>query len=96
MPEGMKFDDGKLRHDLLPLYPVHEVIRVLMYGAQKYNDHNWKEVDELRSRYYNASKRHIDAWWDGELHDPETGLHHLAHAVCSLVFLMQAEEEEII
>lgn len=96
MTEGIKFDDGKLRHDLLPLYPVHETIRVLMYGAQKYDDHNWKKVSPLRARYYNAVKRHIDDWWEGEQLDSESGYHHLAHAVCCLVFLMQAEKEEII
>ena len=93
---GRKFDDGKLRHDLLPLYPVHEVIRVLMYGAEKYDDHNWKKVPNLRARYYNAAKRHIDDWWAGEQLDKESSFHHLAHAMCCLIFLMQAEKEEII
>lgn len=96
MTEGIKFDDGKLRHDLLPLYPVHETIRVLMYGAQKYDDHNWKKVPNLRARYYNAVKRHIDDWWEGEQLDSESGYHHLAHAMCCLIFLMQVEKEEII
>lgn len=101
-PEGIKFDDGKLRHDLLPNYPIHETIKVLMYGAEKYDDHNWKKVLNLRARYYNACKRHIDDWWEGEQLDtgdennPGSGLHHLAHAMCCLIFLMQAEKEEII
>jgi len=93
---GLKFDDDKLRHDLLPLYPVHETIKVLMYGAKKYDEFNWKRVRPLRARYYNAAKRHIDDWWAGEWKDPESGYHHLAHAICCLVFLMQAEEEDII
>lgn len=97
--EGRKYDDGKLRHDLLPLYPIHEVIKVLMFGANKYDDHNWKKVPNLRARYYNAAKRHIDDWWEGQkldTGDNGSGLHHLAHAMCCLIFIMQAEKEEII
>jgi hypothetical protein len=29
------------------------------------------------------------AWWRGEDTDPETGLSHLAHAGCCLMFLME-------
>lgn len=94
--EGMKFDTGKLRHDLLPLPPVHEVIRVLMYGAEKYDDDNWKIVGNKRARYYNAAKRHIDDWWEGEQTDKESGYHHLAHAMCCLIFLIQSEKEGIL
>ena len=32
-------------------------------------------------------QRHIDAWWQGEQKDPETGEHHLAHAICCGMFL---------
>ena len=38
-------------------------------------------------RYYDAMQRHIDAWWQGEQKDPETGEHHLAHAICCGMFL---------
>jgi hypothetical protein len=99
MSAGVKHDQGKLRHDLLPNFPIHETIRVLMHGAKVYGDDNWKEVPNLRARYYSACKRHLDAWWDGEQLDVGEGgsnLHHLAHAMCCLVFLIQAEKEEII
>ena len=91
LKEGVKFDDGKLRYDLLPICGIREIIRVLMHGAKKYDDNNWHKVasqPEGKARYYNACKRHIDDWWEGEENDKESGLHHLAHAACCLLFLL--------
>lgn len=32
--------------------------------------------------------RHTLAWHQGEIRDPESGLHHLAHAITCLLFLV--------
>lgn len=85
--EGRKFDTGKPRWSLLPEGAVAEVIQVLEYGAKKYAEDNWRFVDDGQRRYYDAAMRHIDAWWRGESKDPETGLSHLSHATCCLMFL---------
>lgn len=81
---GIKHDDGKPRWSLLP--PIKSVIQVLEVGAKKYGVDNWKRVPDARTRYYDAAMRHIDAWWGGEVLDPEDNLPHLAHAVCCLLF----------
>lgn len=88
MTEGMKFDTDKLRWSLLPAGTVEEVVKVLEYGAKKYKEDNWKSVAHGHIRYYDAAMRHINAWWNLERKDPETDLHHLAHAICCLMFLM--------
>ena len=85
---GMKFDSNKPRHSLLPKGAVNSVIKVLEFGAKKYDADNWQKVDNAEERYYNAAMRHIDSWWNGEKCDPETGSHHLAHAATNLFFLM--------
>ena len=85
---GMKFDSNKPRHSLLPKGAVNSVIKVLEFGAKKYDADNWQKVDNAEERYYNAAMRHIDSWWNGEKCDPETGIHHLAHAATNLFFLM--------
>lgn len=88
MTEGVKLDSGKRRWSLLPRGTVPQVVDVLEYGARKYAPDNWQKVPDARRRYYDAAHRHIEAWWGGETRDPETGLHHLAHATCCLLFLI--------
>lgn len=85
---GIKYDKEKLRWDLLPLGPIRIVIRVLMHGSRKYADDNWKKVSNARDRYYNAAMRHLTAHRDGEFVDKESGLPHLAHCICCLIFLL--------
>ena len=85
---GMKFDSDKLDWSLMPFEELESVVQVLMVGAQKYQKDNWKYVDDGERRYFNASIRHIMSYRSGELNDPETGLPHLAHAVCCLLFLL--------
>lgn len=85
---GVKLDAGKPRWDLLPTTPLAEVVGVLTFGALKYSADGWHHVPEPRARYYAAALRHIVAYQRGETVDPESGHHHLAHAVCCLLFLM--------
>ena len=54
---------------------------------------NWQQVDNAKERYFNACHRHLQAWWSGERLDSESGLPHLAHAVCCLLFLMWGDDE---
>lgn len=88
MTTGLKFDDDKPRWDLLPIGPLREVVNVLTFGARKYADDNWKHVDNARRRYLRAAIGHIAAWMDGERADAESRLHPLAHAACSLLFMI--------
>lgn len=93
--QGQKFDKNKPRMSLLPKGALNAVIRVLEFGANKYQVDNWKHVPDAKTRYYDAMQRHIDAWWYGEQKDPETGEHHLAHAICCGMFLWWFDEEAL-
>ena len=86
---GRKFDGGKLEYGLLPPLALEETVKVLTFGAQKYERDNWKKVPESKRRYFDAMERHIWAWKKGEQMDPESGIHHLAHAMCCLMFLYE-------
>ena len=68
--------------NLLPPKAIVEVAKVLTFGAQKYGPENWKELEDLQNRYTAGALRHIFAHMDGEKLDPETGLSHMAHALC--------------
>lgn len=84
---GMKFDGEKPDYSLVPFGALDEVVKVLTYGAKKYDRFNWEKVE--RHRYEAAALRHISAYMQGEKFDPETGINHMAHAVCSLMFLTE-------
>ena len=88
---GKKYDSGKPKLYLLPPKSINEVGKVLTFGAEKYDPHNWRKVDDLHNRYSSAALRHIFAHIDGEDEDQETGLSHLAHAICCLMFKLEDE-----
>lgn len=85
---GVKHDNGKVQLSLLPYGPLCEIARVLEFGAKKYGRNNWRGGMKW-TRLYDAALRHIRASLDGEDLDPETGLPHVAHAACSLMFLAE-------
>ena len=93
MTLGVKHDGGKPRLSLLPWAAVLVVVEVLEYGAKKYAPDNWRHVPDARRRYFDAAMRHLTAWWSGERADAETGLSHLAHAACCVLFLLALELE---
>lgn len=84
---GLKYDAGKERWDLLAWAFVRGIVQVLTFGASKYQDNSWQQVAGARQRYFAALHRHIYAWQNGERDDPESGLHHLFHAGCNVMFL---------
>ena len=86
--EGNKLDDDKLNYALMPWQPIDEIIKVLMFGAKKYNVDNWKHVTDARRRYLSAAYRHINAYAEGQQNDDESGFKHLAHAMCCLIFIL--------
>jgi hypothetical protein len=94
MSEGMKFDEDKARWDLLPWDEIEDIVDVLTYGAKKYDADNWKSVSDPFNRYFSAMHRHIRAWDSGQSHDVETNKHHLAHAMCCLLFLLWFTKQE--
>jgi hypothetical protein len=85
---GVKYDNGKPQWSLLPFRALGQVVEVLTYGAKKYAPDNWKKVPDARRRYIDAGFRHLTAYASGETNDPETGKHHLAHAICCMLYLV--------
>ena len=88
---AMKFDDNKLPVNLLSSEALLQTAAVLKFGADKYHAHNWRDGFAW-SRPLAAAMRHIMAFNDGEDKDPESGLSHLAHAACCIMFLLEFEK----
>lgn len=93
--EGRKYDTGKPDYTLLPWDAVEEIVKVLDFGARKYARDNWKHVEGAETRYLAAALRHITAHARGEKDDPETGVSHLAHAGCCILFLLSLEKKNV-
>ncbi len=91
---AVKFDDDKLRMDLIPPELLTEVAKVLTFGAEKYSARNWEEGMDW-GRVYAALQRHLNAWWSGDDKDDETGYSHLAHAACCIAFLITYESRGV-
>ena len=93
-PTGIKNDSGKTRYDLIDWPFVEGMAEVLTLGADKYSDDNWKRVKPFRSRYVGAAMRHFVAWICGERLDKESGLSHLYHLGCCIMFLAWGDKKE--
>jgi len=91
MSNGMKYDDGKQRYDLVPAKAHSAMVDVMTFGANKYAPNSWQKVPEGRSRYFAAAMRHLWAFWMGEKLDKESGLHHLAHAMRCVAFMLELD-----
>jgi len=92
--EGIKYDGEKPRMHLLPPKAILEVARVLTFGAKKYDEDNWKKLENLQTRYTSAALRHIFAEMSGEALDSDSELYHEAHAICCLLFKLEAKLNE--
>lgn len=65
---------------------------VLELGARKYGGpFNWRSIRVRSSIYVSAAMRHLAQWLDGESHDVESGVSHLAHARACLGILLDAQ-----
>lgn len=76
---GIRYDDGKLRYDLIPADALEELAKVYTMGSKKYDEHNWRK-GILWSRMFASIMRHVWSWFRGSDKDYESGLHPLAHA----------------
>lgn len=86
--KAVKFDSGKPQWELLSFIALHEVAKVMTHGATKYDAHNWRNGFRW-TRPIGAALRQIAAFMWGEDKDKDSGLSHLAHAMCCLMFVLE-------
>lgn len=92
MSEFTKDDDGKIMMSLIEPQFLKGTANVLTLGAKKYSVGNWKKCDD-RQRYEDALLRHIYDYLQGNKCDEESGVSHLYHAACNLMFLDSFDKE---
>lgn len=79
-------DSPKTPIELIPPQFLEGIAAVLQFGAKKYARNNWMKGMSW-SVVFGSIMRHLWAWFRGEENDPESGLPHLWHAGCGLMFL---------
>lgn len=85
--EGAKFDNGKLRMDLIPPEADRAMAQVLTMGAAKYGDRNWEKGLNW-SRVLAALKRHLLDWEMRVDLDEESKLNHMKHVLWNAMALV--------
>ena len=86
--EAIKHDAGKPDWSLMPFEALEDTVKVLEFGAKKYARCNWAENGGFKyTRVLGACLRHIFAFIRGEDLDPESGISHISHAMCNLLFI---------
>lgn len=86
-------DEGKLPLAWLPWAAIEAIAEVQLFGHQKYKNFNNYRLGMEVSRNASCALRHIMEYLKGNTIDPESGLHHLGHALCRLAFILQNEAE---
>lgn len=75
---------------LVPPSAKHYLALALENGASKYGAYNWRDKSISVSVYKAALERHMDAFWDGEELAPDSGIHHVAHAMACCALILDA------
>lgn len=100
MNKARRYNQGKLRYELLPEYALRDIVEVYTKGAHKYtiyNDddsikddgsNNWRKGLSWMSML-SSIERHIKAFKQGEDFDPDLGTKHLANAAWGIMGLLE-------
>lgn len=91
---AIKFDSEKPRMELLSRVALEGCAQVLAFGSRKYAAHNWRR-GLAWSRLIGAALRHLTAIMDGEDIDPESGLPHVDHLACCVMFLSEYQKKNL-
>ncbi|MFW6225374.1 MAG: dATP/dGTP diphosphohydrolase domain-containing protein [bacterium] len=83
---GLRYNQDKLRYDLVHPKAHEDMVAVLTDGAKKYFERNW-ELGMPWTTIIASLKRHLAAIERGEDYDSESGRLHVAHAACNIHFL---------
>ena len=92
--KGARYNEGKIRYDLIPPYALEQVALAYTYGAQKYSDDNWRKGFKWRETI-GSLLRHVYKWTRGSKIDDESNCHPLAMAVFNALTLMTFEKNLI-
>lgn len=88
-----RYNAGKARFGLIDPAFEEGIAKVLTFGAEKYGAENWKKAagtdshDDFVRGCFDSLRRHLNAIAQGENTDSESGLPHLDHISCNIMFI---------
>lgn len=83
---GNRYNEGKLKWSLVSWAALVPMVKVLMFGAQKYENWNWNKGLKY-TEICESMQRHLISFIQGENNDPESKLEHVGHILCNAMFL---------
>lgn len=87
----MKNSKNKTRWNIVPFEIIEQIAEILTYGAERYGDNTWKNVD--KKLWYDAMMRHVAEYSKGKKYnDKDWNHHHLMHAICNAMFIVYIEQ----
>lgn len=86
-----KISQSKIPYHVTPMPVIAELSLAFLEGARKYGSYNWRIARVRSSVYYSAALRHLNAYWEGEDTDPDSGLPHLVKAIACLTILRDSQ-----
>lgn len=91
--QTIKQDDDKPQLSLVPQRILYEIAAVRKYGATKYPEDSWKDVEV--ARYLDALLRHVSAMVQKGINSRAEDSHllHASHAACNIAFILELMEE---
>lgn len=92
-PSNPKQANGirKVPFHVIPSPVMAELGLSMLEGALKYGSHNYRSIGVRTSTYYDACLRHLNAFWEGEDVDQESGLPHIVKAMACLAVLRDSQ-----
>lgn len=90
--EALRFNEGKPKLGYFARsFPWMQecVARVKEFGANKYEDGNWRLGAKPDEEYLDSLARHMAYFLGGEFYDDDSGCAHLGHAVWNLCALAE-------
>lgn len=91
---GLRRDEGKLRYDLLPPYPLRLLAEVYTKGAAIYEPRNWEKGIAF-DNCIAALMRHLEKYRAGSRRDKD-GQHHLASVAFWCFAMMEYERTGVV
>ena len=89
-----RYDDMKLRWDLMPMDSLDKVAEVFTHGAAKYWEESWRNGMSYK-RMYGPIFRHLSKSQRGEDIDPDSGCFHLSQIVWGALCLLWFQKNNI-